>query len=325
MDIEKIPGNEMWWGTLGTVRPFPDFSPDVDARDLQTALVKKDVATLVRILTNRNNAQRQKVAEAFQQVSQKDLSSVLKKALSGPLEDLMLALIMTPAQFDAHRLRQTMEGMGTDEEGLLEVLCSRTGQQLKDIMVAYKLAFGRYLENDLESETSKDFSKLVMALVMKEERNTKGLIDIHLIDEDVKTLAAAISGKKTDSAPWIQILTTRGPDHLNRVFLRLEMLKGETMEKMVQNHFSGDFKLGLRTLVGCIQNTPLYLAQRLHGSMKKSTIVRGIMVGRSEEDLLCVRREFRKLTNTSLYSTIQKEFKGDLQQALLALCRSEDM
>ena len=29
--------------------------------------------------------------------------------------------------------------MGTDEEGLLEVLCSRTGQQLKDIMVAYKL------------------------------------------------------------------------------------------------------------------------------------------------------------------------------------------
>ena len=32
---------EMWWGTLGTVRPFPDFSPDVDARDLQTALVKK--------------------------------------------------------------------------------------------------------------------------------------------------------------------------------------------------------------------------------------------------------------------------------------------
>ena len=39
--------------------------------------------------------------------------------------------------------------------------------------------------------------------------------------------------------------------------------------------------------------------------LQKSTIVRGIMVGRSEEDLLCVRREFRKLTNTSLYSTIQ--------------------
>lgn len=38
-----------------------------------------------------------------------DLNTVLKKALSGPLEELMLALLMTPSQFDAHRLRQTME------------------------------------------------------------------------------------------------------------------------------------------------------------------------------------------------------------------------
>ncbi|XP_062394445.1 annexin A2-like isoform X2 [Sardina pilchardus] len=315
----------MWWGTLGTIRPFPGFNPEVDARDIQAALDKKDVGTLVRILTNRNNAQRQKVAEAFQQVSQKDLSPALKKILSGPLEDLMLALMMTPAQFDAHRLRQAMEGMGTDEEGLLAVLCTRTGPQLKDTMVAYKKAFGRYLEKDLESETSKDFTKLVLGLVMKEERNPTGLIDYHLMGEDVKALAAAITGKKTDTAPWIQILTSRDQDHLNRVFERLQMLKGETMEKMVQNHFSGDFKLGLRILVQCIQNTPLYLAQRLHGSMKKSNIVRGIMVGRSEDDLLCVRREFKKLANTSLYSTIEKEFKGDLQKALLALCRSEDL
>ncbi|XP_041961748.1 annexin A2-like isoform X1 [Alosa sapidissima] len=325
MDIKSIKGNEMWWGTLGTIRPFPGFSPEVDARDIQTALDKKDVGALVGILTNRNNAQRQKVAEAFHQVSQKDLSPALKKTLSGPLEELMLALMMTPAQFDAHRLRQAMEGMGTDEEGLLEVLCSRTGPQLKDTMVAYKQAFGRYLEKDLESETSKDFTKLVLALVMKEERNPKGLIDYHLIGEDVKALAAAITGKKTDTTPWIQILTSRDLDHLNRVFQRLHILKGETIEKMVQNNFSGDLKLGLRILVQCIQNTPLYLAQRLHGSMKKSNIVRGIMVGRSEDDLLCVRREFKKLANTSLYSTIEKEFKGDLQKALLALCRSEDL
>ncbi|KAL2084540.1 hypothetical protein ACEWY4_020058 [Coilia grayii] len=316
---------EMWWGTLGTVRPFPGFDADKDVRDIQIAVEKKDVATLVRILTNRNNAQRQQIAESFHKASQKDLSPVLKKALSGPLQELMLALLMTPVQFDAHRLRQAMEGMGTDEEGLLEVLCTRTGPHLKEVMLAYKQMFGRYLEKDLESETSKDFTKLVLGLVMKEERNTRGLIDYHLIGEDVKALAAAIGSKKINSAPWIQILTLRDPDHLNRVFQRLEMLKGETMEKMVQSNFSGDFRLGLRILVCCIQNTPLYLAQRLQGSLKKSSIVRGIMVGRSEDDLLCVRREFKKLNNTSLYSTIQKEFKGDLQEALLALCRSEDL
>ncbi|XP_063054619.1 annexin A2-like [Engraulis encrasicolus] len=324
MDIDNS-DHGMWWGTLGTVRPFPGFIADEDAREIQLSVDKKDFARLVRILTNRNNAQRQKIAQAFQKNSQKELSAVLKKALSGPLEELMLALLMTPTQFDAHRLRQSMEGMGTDEEALLEVLCTRTGPHLKEVMVAYRQLYGRYLEKDLESETSKDFTKLVLALVMKEEKNVKGLIDYHLISEDVKALAEAIGSKKVNSAPWIQILTSRDPDHLNRVFSRLEMLKGETMEKMVQSNFSGDLKLGLRILVSCIQNTPLFLAQRLHGSLKKSSVVRGVMVGRCEDDLLCIRREFKKLNNMSLYSTIQKEFKGDLQEALLALCRSEDM
>ncbi|KAL6467619.1 hypothetical protein MHYP_G00232960 [Metynnis hypsauchen] len=327
-NIEYNPGKEtMWWGTLGTVRPFQPFHPDVDARQIYAALDNKavDVMTLIRILINRTNAQRQDIAVAYNDFAQKDLNATLKKGLSGPVQELLLALMMTPAQFDAHRLRHSMEGLGTDEEALLEVLCTRSPDQLRDITVAYKEAYGRYLENDLISETSKDFSKLVLAILKKEELNTPGEIHYQLIDEDVKSLKDAVSGKKPDSAPWIQVLTSRDSDHLNRVISRLEDLKGEPVDKTIQNHFSGDFRLGLRTLVHSIQNTPLYLAQRLQACMKKNAVVRGIMVGRSEEDLLWVRVQFRKLTNVSLYSTIQKEFKGDLQLALLALCRSEDI
>ncbi|XP_030638971.1 annexin A2-like [Chanos chanos] len=317
----------MWWGTLGTVRPFPNFGPEEDAREIYTALEKKgaDVNTLVRILTNRNNVQRQCIADAFETIAKKELKLALKKALSGALEDLLLALLMTPSQFDAHRLRQSMEGLGTDEEGLLEVLCTRTPKQLSDITVAYNQEFGRNLEKDLISETSKDFTKLVLAILKKEELNIKGVIDYQLIDQDVKALLGGVNVKKTDPTPWIQILTSRSPGHLSRVFTKLEGLKGEPVERTVQNNFSGDLRLGLRILVQTIQSTPMYLAQRLQNNMKKIAIVRGILVARSEEDMLCVRREYRRLTNTSLYSTIQNEFKGEMQQALLALCRSEDL
>ena len=37
-----------------------------------------------------------------------DLLTDLKKALSGELENLMLALMMKPMQHEAHRLRQAM-------------------------------------------------------------------------------------------------------------------------------------------------------------------------------------------------------------------------
>ncbi|KAI1885968.1 hypothetical protein AGOR_G00209210 [Albula goreensis] len=324
--VETLPIKEpMWWGTLGTVRPFPNFDPERDAQEIHAALDKKDVNTLVRILTNRNNAQRQGIAQVYQTLTQKDLSQALKKILSGVLEDLLLGLMMTPVQFDAHRLRQAMEGMGTDEETLLEILCTRSAQQLRDITIAYKQEFGRYLENDLISETSKDFTTLLLAILKKEQENMPGVIEFHLIDRDAKALTEALSGKKADSAPWIRVLTTRDSDHLERVLSRWETLRAESVDKVLQKHFSGDLKLGLRILVRTIQNTPLYLAQRLQKSMKKSSVVCGILVSRSEEDLLSVRVEYRRLTNTSLYSTIQKEFKGDLQQALLALCRAEDV
>ncbi|XP_045574443.1 annexin A2 isoform X3 [Salmo salar] len=255
----------------------------------------------------------------------KELCPALKKAVSGGLEQLMLGLMMTPSQFDAHRLRQTMEGIGTDEESLLAVLCTKSPQQLKDATIAYKQEFGRYLENDLISETSKDFTKLVLAILKKEELNSKEMVDYQLIDQDVKALNDAVNGKKKDPAPWIQVLTMRDSNHLNRVLSRLEDLRGETVDKTVQSHFSGDLRLGFRTLVVSIPSIPLFLAQRLHSNIKKGSLVQGILISHSEEDLLCVRIEYRRLTNTSLYSTLQKEYKGEMQQALLALCRSEDL
>lgn len=83
----------MSWGTLGTVRPFSNFHPERDAMDLQSALENKglggsaylciiheflttyspdsDTVTLVRILTNRSNAQRQVIAKTFGEIAQK--------------------------------------------------------------------------------------------------------------------------------------------------------------------------------------------------------------------------------------------------------------
>lgn len=88
-------------------------------------------------------------------------------------------------------------------------------------------------------------------------------------------------------------------------------------------------------------------------SCLQAAIVQGVMVAHSEEDLLCIRAAYLKLTGTSLYSALQasqapnrllffeflshfaacgkaeffpqqKQFKGDHLQALLAICRSED-
>ncbi|XP_063755521.1 annexin A2 isoform X3 [Eleginops maclovinus] len=305
----------MCWGTLGTVRPFSNFHSDVDAMEIQKSLEKKDAGTLVRILTNRTNAQRQEIAKAFEELTQKDLAAALKKALSGELEDLLLELLMPPLQYEAYCLQQAMVGIGTDEETLLEILCTRSGMVLQEISAAYKEIYKKDLDKELKGESSGDFAKLLMALLNKEELAGG-------VQRDIEALSATLNGKKADAGPWIDILTSRDADHLNKVLMGLELDIGQMVDQALEKKFSGDIRLGLKVLVECIQSPEGYLAKRLATS--KTPILQRIMVSHSEENLLCIRAAYLKLTGTSLYTALQKQFKGDHLQALLAICRSED-
>lgn len=317
--MEADISEDMWWGTLGSVRPFPNFRPERDVEDVQTACQQKDVKTLVRIMTNRDNAQRQTLAKAYLSATGKELKADLKKALSGDLESLMLDLLLTPDQFDAQRLYKAMKGLGTDEETLLEVLCTRSPSQLKIITSAYNEMYKKDLGKDLDGETSGDFTKLLLALLKKE--TVPGSVD-----QDVNRLSEELKGEKANAAPWINVLTTRHPDHLNKVLIRLEADIGQPVDEALEKRFggfmSGDLKLGLTTLVHCIQNPAAYLAKRLQSM--KGGVVQGVLVAHCEEDLLTVRVAYLKKTGSSLYSTLQNQFKGDFQNALLALCRAED-
>ncbi|XP_043995439.1 annexin A2 isoform X1 [Gambusia affinis] len=233
--------SDMWWGTLGTIRPFPNFHPDRDAADIQAALERKDMTALVRILTNRNNAQRQAVAQSFQDKTKQDLSGALKKVLSGQLEELLLQLMMPPEQLEAQRLRAAMAGLGTDEETLLEILCSRSRKTLQEVAAVYRQMYKKDLEKELKAETSGDFGRLVVALLNK-------AVTASSVQRDVQALAASLSEKKAEAGPWISILTSRDSDHLDKVLMELELETGQTVDQLVEKRFSGDFRLGLRVL-----------------------------------------------------------------------------
>uniref|UniRef100_A0A674P1I5 Annexin n=1 Tax=Takifugu rubripes TaxID=31033 RepID=A0A674P1I5_TAKRU len=317
MDPEYFKSWNMSWGTLGTVRPFPNFHPERDAVELQAALEKKDTVTLVRILTNRSNAQRQVLAKTFEDITQKDLEGAVKKAVTGDLAALLLSLLMPPQEHDAYRFQQAMAGLGTDEETLIEILSMRSRKQLDDISAAYTFLYKKDLEKELRGETSGDFAKLVVALLHKECVTGS-------VQRDMEVLySLTVNSKKADGKPWIDMLTSRDPEHLKKVLAELEVECGQNVDHIFEKRFSGDFRLGLKVLAQCIQSPYAYLAKRLTNT-KVTSVLQGIMVSHSEEDLLCIRVAYLKLTGASLYTSLQKQFKGDHLQALLAVCRSED-
>lgn len=67
-----------------------------------------------------------------------DLIKELKSELSGNLEECILALMEPKALYDAKSLRRAMSGAGTDEDCLIEILCTRTNAEIQAIKEAYK-------------------------------------------------------------------------------------------------------------------------------------------------------------------------------------------
>ena len=68
----------------------------------------------------------------------KDLISELNSELSGGLKKLCAGLCMSPADFDAMNLNKAIKGLGTDEQVLTEIICTRSNQELTDVKAAYK-------------------------------------------------------------------------------------------------------------------------------------------------------------------------------------------
>lgn len=255
--------------------------------------------------------------------------TALKGALSGSLETVILGLMKSTAQYDASEIKGSIKGLGTDEETLIEIVCSRSTQELVEIKAVYREMFKKELEKDVAGDTSGDFAKLLLALVQAKRADPSAVVDYERIDEDARALYdAGVKRKGTDVATWISIMSERSVPHLRKVFDRYKSYSPYDMQESIRKEVKGDLERSFLTLVDCFENKQLYFATRLGEAMKskgaKEKVLTRIMVSRCEVDLMEIRSEFKNHFGKTLYQTIAEHTKGDYQKVLLSLCGGDD-
>uniref|UniRef100_A0A3Q4AEW0 Annexin n=1 Tax=Mola mola TaxID=94237 RepID=A0A3Q4AEW0_MOLML len=314
-----------------TVVPVQDFNPARDAARIETAIKTKgvDEQTIIDILTRRSCEQRREIASEYERLAKRDLAAALKGALSGPLEALMLGLMKSTTLYDASELKASMKGLGTDEETLIEILCSRSNEEMVDIKRVYRETFKKDLDKDVAGDTSGNFAKLLLALVQIKRDEPSNVVDYEKIDNDARALyEAGVKRKGTEVTTWISIMSERSIPHLQKVFERYKSYSPYDMKESIRKEVKGDLEKSFLTLVECFENKQLYFANRLNEAMKskgaKEKVVTRIMVSRCELDLMKIRSEFKRHHKRSLYQTITEHTKGDYQKALLSLCGGDD-
>ncbi|KAM3609817.1 uncharacterized protein V6R79_020700 [Siganus canaliculatus] len=316
--------------THPTVVPAVDFDPDRDAARVDTAIKTKgvDEQTIIDVLTKRTYGQRREIAFAYEKRVKKDMISALKGALSGSLETVILGLMKSTAQYDASEIRGSIKGLGTDEETLIELLCSRSNNELVEIKKVYKDLFKKDLDKDVAGDTSGNFAKLLLALVQAKRAEATSVVDYEKIDQDARALyEAGVGMKGTDVATWISIMSERSVPHLQKVFQRYKSYSPYDMQESIVKEVKGDLQKSFLVLVQCFENKQLYFAKRLNEAMKskgaKEKLVTRIIVSRCEVDLKKICSEYKSTFGQSLQKTILEHTKGDYQAALLGLCGPE--
>lgn len=133
-----------------------------------------DEAEIIQILTTRSNKQRQEIAAYFANELNRDLIDDLKGELGGNFENVVVALMTEPDQYLCQELNKAMDGAGTNENVLVEILCTKTNDEVKRLVETYEES-KRNLIINFVCEVS--FS-IVMHAFMFEQYTTVHLLSI---------------------------------------------------------------------------------------------------------------------------------------------------
>lgn len=97
-----------------------------------------DEQAIIDILTARTNAQRQEIATYFIGEYGRDLIKDLKSELGGKFEDVIIGLMLPATQYLCKQLNKAMSGIGTNESTLVEILCTKNNEEVKQLVKAYE-------------------------------------------------------------------------------------------------------------------------------------------------------------------------------------------
>lgn len=287
-------------------------------------LLKKKGDELDNFILSRNKAQRQVLREAYKACYGVELEKDISKALSGHYQDLVLALFQRPAEFDANWAHKAMKGLGTDDDTLIEILCTRSPAQLTAIKEEFpKLFKGDSLEKWVSSDTTGAYKKLLISLIQC-NRSTNPTPN----EEQCKSLAqelynAGEAKRGTDEDVFNKIFTNCSPCELICINNNYNTISPRTLRHAIDKEYSGHIKLALQTILDGILNPAEYFAEKIKKSVKgigtKDKMLIRLLVSREGIDMPLIRTAYKAKFGTDLLQDIKSDTSGEYQKLLLGI------
>ncbi|XP_065301010.1 annexin A13-like isoform X2 [Dermacentor albipictus] len=310
----------------GTIKTYRNFNVHQDVDVLRKALKgwTTDHAAVIDILCARSDYQRQEIVKVYKQSFGRDLMRDAKSTVRSNFEDIIVGLLYPLHEYLARELRKAIAGLGTDEECLIEILCTHSNEDIRLIKDYYHRIFNKQLEKDIIGDTSGDFRRLLVSMC-NGQREENAPLDPARARSDANLYRAGVMRWGTDVSAFNRIIANQSHDQLRLVFREYNALANHTVMEAIKSEMSGDLRRGFLAIVKCVYSPPFYFAEKLYYCIKglgtNDKVLKRVILSRCERDLELIKEEFLDKYKMTLASAIQSDTSGNYRKALLAIVR----
>ncbi|KAM0438649.1 hypothetical protein ACHAPT_001404 [Fusarium lateritium] len=225
---------------------------------------------------------------------------------------------------DVEAVRKAMKGMGCDERALIRVLASskyRNPWAMAQFVDAYNSRFMRDLAKDIESETRGNLETGLLALIRGPLAN------------DVYVLSKALNRLGTDEEALNDVLLCRSNADIRAIVAEYKRVRGkelltdikddvdDTLYRLYSMVLSATRSEGITAIDPAeIDHKVTELQRATEGRIGANAIVVAqIFTSSSDLQLRAISDAYQQKYHRRLKDVIEKEFRGDLEDALLQM------
>ncbi|PWY71721.1 Annexin [Aspergillus heteromorphus CBS 117.55] len=285
-----------------------------------------DQKALIQVLAKLDPLQMSAVRSTYTQHIQRDLYKDIKSETSGYFRQGLLALIDGPLRHDVTCARDSIEGVGTKEWLLNDVVLSRSNADLTSIKSVYERTHQHTLQKDVEGDLS--FKTLgLFSMVLRATRHEESApLDPTIIEAEAKSLHGATAARVVNNVEEVCGIFARASDNelraINHAFSTRYNIQ---LDKHIEKEFSGHMKDALLHMLRTALDPAMHDAEQLEDCMKgmgtkdERLVIRVVRVHWNPQHLDQVKRAYRVRYGKDLIDRVRGETSGDYQRLMVAL------
>eukprot|EP01123_Difflugia_compressa_P010837 TRINITY_DN4088_c0_g1_i4.p1 TRINITY_DN4088_c0_g1~~TRINITY_DN4088_c0_g1_i4.p1 ORF type:complete len:304 (-),score=83.27 TRINITY_DN4088_c0_g1_i4:188-1099(-) len=281
---------------------YINSDPKADAAALHKAFkgLGTDEDVVINILAHRNKQQIEQIDHEYriQSGSGTSLQHALTKELSGSFRSLCVGVATPVIEYKKRELKDAVEGLGTRESTVIDVLTQSSNEELREI------ANDADLYKMVLDDVSGDFKQVVVASFRGERPH--GPISEGEAVELERVFYKAGEGKiGTDEKKYITIIANNSHEALQQVDEVYKHKHKHGLIKAIESETSGDLKY---SLISLLKTKEEHFADRLHGAISG--------LGTDERVLIYVFSIFDKAALHRIGEIYKAKHKESLKDAI---------